>query len=163
LIAAKKGPEAAPEYDEEVTVERRVKLPPEAMAYASQLTIRMTKIDSRLLAIARGELDPEDPFGGLIPIYENDDTKQIDDAWLTIDPPPESEPGEGLFGKIVPRVRKELHELLELPIDARSRFFASQIDGRRNVEELVDACAVNELEALEIIDELLRLGAIELA
>jgi len=39
-------------------------------------TRRMPQVDPRLLAIVRGEIDPEqevvldDPFGGLIPVYD---------------------------------------------------------------------------------------------
>jgi hypothetical protein len=173
--AAKNGHDAEAEHDDEITIERRVKLPPEALAYGASLTTRIGKIDSRLLAIARGELDPEDPFGGLIPIYENDDVQEVDDSWLLIGapqppplpptepaPPSEAESYEGILGRTIPTMRMQDAQLMLLAIDARSGFFASQIDGKRSVEELIDVCGFDELEALEIIDELLRLAAIEL-
>lgn len=173
MTAAAKKADAPEEYDEEITIERRVKQTPEANQYAGGLsTKRMNKIDSRLLAIARGELEPDDPFGGLIPIYESDDVHLIDDAWLSIEPAPQrptepapphaSSPTGGILCDVVPAMRMRPDQLRTLSIDARTGFFASHIDGKRSVDEVIDASGFDELEALEIMDELVRLGAVEL-
>ena len=158
-------PAPANDQDEEITIERRVKVPPFATVDSTRKTARMTKVDSRLLAIARGELDPDDPFGGLIPIYDNDDEAaiEVEDAWLVLarDPEPAAA-DEGLFFDTVPSVRMRPHEIMALPLEPRSAFFLTQIDGKRTVGELVGVCKVDDLAGLEIIDELLRLGAIEL-
>jgi len=139
----------------EITIERRIS--------ATRRTTRMTKVDERLLAIARGELDPDDPFGGLIPIYDDEPTQEVDESWLMLGSGPESSgENEGLFGDIVPTLRLPPGELLTIGLVPRAAFFASQIDGKRTVGELLSICALDDLAGLEVIDELLRLGAIDL-
>jgi len=159
---AKKTAESAA-YDDEITVERRVKLPPIVMGDAASLTTRMPVIDERLLSIARGEIDPDDPFGGLIPIYDTDDTDEIDDTWLLPTSEDPTTGDENIFGHVVPRLRLGPHALMSLAMSDACRFFVSQIDDRRTVGQLIDVCRMDDLEGLETIDELLRLGAIELA
>jgi hypothetical protein len=141
---------------EEISIERRVQVPD-----SSCPTRRLTKIDSRLLAIARGELDPEDPFGGLIPIYDDELANDVEDGWLFIEET-SSPTEEAMLSAAVPRVRMRANELLALPMSNRAGFFVSQVDGKRTLEELIEICELAELESLEIIDELLRMGAIEL-
>ncbi len=148
-------------HDEEITIERRVKAA--AVADVNRKTTRIAKIDAQLLAMARGEIEPDDPFGGLIPIYDDDDgdaALEIDQAWLMLEPEPLSEPGH--FGLTVPSIRMCLNQLLALPLEPRASFFLAQIDGRRTVDELVSVCALDDLSGLEIVDELLRFGAITL-
>jgi hypothetical protein len=161
--AAQKMPSTvpAPANDEdddanEITVERRIS--------ATRRTTRMTKVDERLLAIARGEVDPDDPFGGLIPIYDNDDepSDAVED-WLVLGNGPESTgESEGLFGDTVPSLRLAPGELLTIGLLPRTAFFASQIDGKRTVGELTSICAMDDLSGLEVVDELLRMGVIDL-
>ncbi|MDB4938337.1 MAG: hypothetical protein JWP87_5309 [Labilithrix sp.] len=142
------------DQDDEITIERRVK--------ASRVTTRITKVDERLLAIARGELEPDDPFGGLIPIYD-DETSAGDDEWFMLDLEPEPPSNDaGLFGRIVPSLRMGPHDLLRLPIAPEDAFFVSQVDGKRTIEELIALCKIDDLDGLEIIDQLLRHGAISL-
>jgi hypothetical protein len=157
-------PAPANDYHEEITIERRVKVQAPAADQATRKTARLTKVDSRLLAIARGDLELDDPFGGLIPIYDNDDEAlQVDDAWLMLAHEPEPAfADEGLFGDTVPSVRMRAFEIMALPLEPRSAFFLTQVDGKRTVGELVRICKVDDLAGLEIIDELLRFGAIEL-
>jgi len=52
--------------------------------------------------------------------------------------------------------------LRDLPLDARAGFILSRIDGRCTVEMLLDVSSMREDETLEILRELVRLGAIEL-
>jgi hypothetical protein len=127
------------------------------------ITTRMTKVDERLLAIARGDVDPDDPFGGLIPIYEDDreEVEAVDAGWLVLAPPP-AKSETSLFGDIVPRVRMRADQLFSLPLDERCSLFVSQVDGKRTLEEVIDACGLDELSGLEAIDDLLRFGAIVL-
>ena len=133
---------------------------------ARRATTRMTTVDERLLAIARGELEPDDPFGGLIPIYENDGdgaTEDADDHWLFLGSGPESSgASEGLFGDTVPILRALPDELLAMGLAPRTALFASHIDGKRTVQELLEICAIDDLTGLELVDELLRFGAIDL-
>jgi hypothetical protein len=154
------------DFDDEITIECRVKVPaPVGSAASRKTTTRLTKVDARLLAMARGEVEPDDPFGGLIPIYDNDDDEalQVDEAWLMLEPEPaSSDADEFLLGQTVPVVRMRASELFGLPLEQRSTFFLSQIDGRRSVAQLVDICGLDDLSGLEIVDELLRFGAIEL-
>ncbi len=153
-----RAPETDP--DDEITVERRVRIATEAEYPSGPITTRMTKVDERLLAIARGDLDPEDPFGGLIPIYDDDELVAREPEWLVLTPEPRAEPS--LFASIVPRVRMRPDELFSLPLDERCSLFVSQVDGRRTLEQIVDACGFDELAGLEAIDDLLRYGAIVL-
>ena len=153
------APEA--DNDDEITIER-VRFAPEVDVLAGPVTMRMTKVDERLLAIARGEIEPDDPFGGLIPIYDDpaEELAAHEPEWLDLTPEPRAEPS--LFTNIVPRVRVRADELLSLPLDERSSLFVSQVDGRRTLEEILDACGLDELSGLEAIDDLLRYGAIVL-
>ena len=148
--------------DDEITVERRVRIAPEAEFLAGTPTTRMTKIDERLLAIARGEIEPDDPFGGLIPIYDDlpEHLNAREPEWLVLTPEPHAEPS--LFASIVPRVRMHPDELFSLPLDERCSLVVSQVDGKRTVEEILDACGLDELSGLEAIDDLLRYDAIVL-
>jgi hypothetical protein len=52
-------------------------------------------------------------------------------------------------------------ELRELPLDPRAGYIVSLIDGRSTVEVIVDIATLPEGEALLILGELRRLGAIE--
>jgi hypothetical protein len=146
---------------DDITIERRVKPPLETYP-----TRRMAKIDERLLAIARGELEPEDPFGGLIPIYDDDDlATEVEDGWLVIESAPPSGPGveeAAVLGRAVPRLRMSANRMLDLSLSVSAAFLATQIDGVRSIQELNEICEFDDLESLELIDELLRMGVIEL-
>lgn len=172
--AFKSGASAPWNPDDEITVERRVRMvapteqPPSA-DFTTRRTTQLTKVDSRLLAIARGELEPDeiDPFGGLIPIYDDDaGSDAVDDDWLILEPDPEPEQGpssdETLFAHVTPHLRLRADEVMVLPVGERTALFVSQIDGKRSVHQLASACAMDDLESLEIIDELLRMGVIDL-
>lgn len=69
--------EEAASAHEEITIERRARVPRQERPPVSQaITRRMPVVDSWLIAIARGDVDPEeDPFGGLIPV--DDDGNEI--------------------------------------------------------------------------------------
>jgi hypothetical protein len=53
-------------------------------------------------------------------------------------------------------------DLQKLPLDARAGFVVSLIDGRCTVEMILDVSGMPEDEALDILRELVRLGAVEL-
>ena len=160
--ASRKSRAPNAESDDEITIELRVRVRPEAECLAGPPTTRMTKVDERLLAIARGEIEPDDPFGGLIPIYDDPAEQRVarEPEWLVLTPEPHAAPS--LFGNIVPRVHLRPDELFSLPLDERCRLFVSQVDGRRTLEEILDACRLDELSGLEAIDDLVRYGAIAL-
>lgn len=166
--AFKKSTEQACEPEEEITVQRRAYVPaPPACGPTTRPTTQLTKIDSRLLAIARGDLEPDevDPFGGLIPIYDEEPAEEVEDDWLILEPDPESESGasgELVFGNVTPHLRLRAAEVEVLPVGDRTALFVTYIDGKRTVHQLVDASGFDELEALETIHELLRMGVIDL-
>lgn len=169
MTAAKKLPQPAAadpahpaDRDEEITIERRITMRSDGLDLSGPATTRMNKIDAHLLAMARGEIEPEDPFGGLIPIYDIDEASAIDvdEKWLTLTPAPACV--EGMFGATVPSLRMRPDEIFELPLEARSVLFLWQIDGQRTVEAVAAICGLDDLSALEIIDELLRHGVIDL-
>jgi hypothetical protein len=53
-------------------------------------------------------------------------------------------------------------DLQKLPLDARAGFLVSLIDGKCTVEMLLDISGMPEDETLDILRELVRLGAVEL-
>lgn len=53
-------------------------------------------------------------------------------------------------------------DLRGLPLDPRAGFVASLIDGKSTVEVLLDVSGMPEDETLEILRELVRLGAVEM-
>jgi hypothetical protein len=138
------------EITEEWTVKRRII---DREALAAHPTRRMPKIDDELLAMARGEVDPaqdmldaasvsasaddDDPWGGLIPVFD-----------VTL--------------ASVPRLVMTHTQLVALPIDHRAGFLLSHIDGIRTVEELVDICHLSAEDAMQVVDALLALGAIDI-
>jgi hypothetical protein len=253
------GSSERPEKDDAITGERRSRAPAPLSAkapFSARLTRKMVAIDQRLLAIARGESDPEkqpsarpaaatqpapprhaayveaeaaqavaaegaaanagaahaaeraapaqvgtfadyDPFGGLIPVEPAEPVESGEDEALVVEdfdkdwgftddsePAPaqvsfatpaqvssatsahvpslvSAAPREPLAwgAKLTPCLRPQ--ELIALPIDPRSGFLLSHIDGQRTVEEVIDACNLSTADALHIIDQLLRLGAIK--
>lgn len=62
----------------------------------------------------------------------------------------------------IPRLLKSRSELAQLPLGPRGGFILAQIDGKQNLEEILDVCAMAPGEAVEIIRHLQALGAIEL-
>jgi hypothetical protein len=62
----------------------------------------------------------------------------------------------------VPRLLKSPAEIASLPLGPRSAFILAQIDGKHNLEEILDICAMTPSEAVEILRELVTLGVIEL-
>ena len=174
-MAGRSHPEVvALPLDEEITIERRVRIPEASLraAVAVHATTRMEKVDARLLAIARGDLDPEevppllildDPFGGLIPVYEPAETAENLDGWLLFNGS-EPEPLAVLDLRIpygaVPRLHMRAAELVALPLDHRSGFLLSHIDGQRSVEEIVDVSHLGPDDTLEVLAALVALRAI---
>jgi hypothetical protein len=53
-------------------------------------------------------------------------------------------------------------DLQKLPLDARAGFILSLIDGRCTVQTMLDISGMPEEETLDVLRELLRLGAVEL-
>ena len=95
------------EEAEDRTIERRVRVVPRhPRAFETKLTRRMPRIDPQLLALARGETEKsappagtdagaEDPFGGLIPVNDDDEAISITDVdagWMSSDVEPEPFP-----------------------------------------------------------------------
>jgi hypothetical protein len=233
------GSTEEPEKDEEITIERRSRAPAPVSAkapFSARLTRKMVAIDQRLLAIARGESDPEtkssarpaaatlpapprhaacveaeaaeavaaeataaataaavtpdpvihapapagtfadyDPFGGLIPVEDEAVVvEDFDEDWgFTDDSSQASAQPSHVPSQVSAAPREPLawgakltlclrpQELIALPIDPRSGFLLSHIDGHRTVEEVIDACNLSTADALHVIDQLLRLGAIK--
>jgi hypothetical protein len=53
-------------------------------------------------------------------------------------------------------------DLQRLPLDSRAGFILSLIDGRCTVQTMLDISGMPEEETLDLLRELLRLGAVEL-
>jgi hypothetical protein len=64
--------------------------------------------------------------------------------------------------RAVPCLAKPSGDLLDLPLDGREGFVLSLVDGRSDVETIVDISGLPEEETIEIILKLCYLGAVEL-
>jgi hypothetical protein len=64
----------------------------------------------------------------------------------------------------VPVVAVRLGQLVKLPLDPRAGYVLSLVDGRCDVETIVDICAteMERPEALDVLGKLLHLGVIAL-
>jgi hypothetical protein len=52
--------------------------------------------------------------------------------------------------------------LVSLPLDSRSAFILSLVDGRCTVEMILDMSGMNEDETMDLLQKLMRLGVLEL-
>ncbi len=168
--------------DDEITIERKVKVVEREQLYLRKTT-EMGAVDARLIAIARGEIDPEvdcdlfvmdDPFGGLIPVDDEEplahELAEIDDQWLLeeVDAQPDTDeptvdfvvPPEVIPMTATPRLCMRAADLVALPLDHRSGFLLSHIDGKRSIEEVIDVSHLSPIDTLEVIGALIALGAI---
>jgi len=64
--------------------------------------------------------------------------------------------------RFVPHVLKSREEIAAMPIDHRGGFLLAHADGVQTVDEIFDVCAMPEEEAVQLIEELIALGAIAL-
>jgi hypothetical protein len=138
------------ESAEDRTVERRVRVaaPPSSL-YTTRLTRRMTAIDPRILAIARGDAEPEapaasaavtlvrpgrvdgvedDPFGGLIPVLD-DETTEVEESWL------EESPASGRRAEDEPATDAANQEGVALDLDLDLDLDFEFADGEMPVED----------------------------
>jgi hypothetical protein len=111
------------------------------------------------LYIETGEVELDDSLGGLIPIDEGTvqvivgadvSTEAAVRGMLTL-----------TERQSIPRVLKSAAEIAKLPIDPRGGFLLAQVDGMQTLEEILDVCAMPAAEALDVIEQLKSLGAIE--
>lgn len=167
--------EGAYNHDDDITIERRVRVPgPASELISSRLTTKMTQVDARLIAIAKGEIDPDaretreeglvaldDPFGGLIPVDDDGVALgAIDDEWLVDECTPMPVVPHEIRMNAVPQLCMAATSLVALPLDRRSGFVLSHIDGVRSVEEVVDIANLTADDTLEALAALANLGAI---
>ena len=124
-------------HDDEITIERKVKVV-EAEQLFVRATTKMGAVDARLIAIARGEIDPEvdcdlfvmdDPFGGLIPVGDDEpahgEFTSLDDEWLLEEVDAELDdptadfvvPPQVIAMSATPRLCMRASELVALPLD----------------------------------------------
>lgn len=93
MLRSNRAPPAS--EDDEITVERRVRLPREAVPPPDHPTVRLLRIDSALLALSRHDVptsaledearavaaaaEEPDPFGGLIPIWDDETPADVEE------------------------------------------------------------------------------------
>ncbi len=165
--------------DDEITIERKVKVVERELQFVRPTT-KMGAVDARLIAIARGEIEPEvdcdlflmdDPFGGLIPVEDDEEPQAMtdfDDQWVLEEVDAELDdpasdfvvPPQVIPMSAIPRLCMRASELVALPLDHRSGFLLSHIDGKRTVENVVDVSHLSPVDTLEAIGSLIALGAI---
>jgi hypothetical protein len=132
-----------------------------------------------------------DPFGGLIPVVDDEDDHPLQDLDLatfdghdaepalplftsssrpksasrprSVEPPAGGEEG-GLvaLSSLVPKMLVDPRAIAQLPVDPRAAFILSHIDGIQSMEEILDICPMPEAEALELMENLRLLGVISL-
>jgi hypothetical protein len=61
----------------------------------------------------------------------------------------------------IPRIVCRPNEIANLPLDHRAGFLLSNIDGMQTLEEILDVCGMAPEEALELMNKLEELGAID--
>lgn len=64
--------------------------------------------------------------------------------------------------RFVPRVLGSKDEIAMMPIDHRGGFLLAHVDGVQTVEEILDVCAMPEDEAVDLLEQLVAMGAIAL-
>jgi hypothetical protein len=135
------------------------------------------------LALRAAEEAPaptDDPFGGLIPV----DEEELSDEDLISDDPgfveglpivapmaarrtfaPSEPPADELIAisSIIPKLLLPPMEIAKLPIDSRAAFILSHVDGIQSMEEILDICAMSEDEAVDLLEKLRAMGVITLA
>lgn len=62
----------------------------------------------------------------------------------------------------IPSLAVTAQGLRGLPLDSRTAYLLSLVDGQCSVETIIDICEMNREEALDLLARLLQLGAIEL-
>jgi hypothetical protein len=116
----------------------------------------------------------DDPYGGLIPVEDDDDALGIDidiviaghgadspDSTAIVEPSADSRRLVAMTSQSrIPRLLLGPNEIAKLPMDPRAAFLTSFIDGTQSMEEILDVCAMPEAEALELMERLRTLGAI---
>ena len=65
-----------------------------------------------------------------------------------------------LTSDTVLNVNVTLERLLRLPLNPRAAFMFSRIDGVSDVESILSVAGMPELEAIELLDKLLTVGAL---
>lgn len=149
--------------DDEVTIERRRTLSGRP-TFETRPTPRVVRIDEQTLAIARGAAEPEapngavDPFGGLIPIFDEPQPT----AHYSALPGPRFSWSVPTSLEAVPRLRVAIEDIVGLELDRRSGFVLSHIDGTRTVGEIVRLSLLQPADGLEAIEELFMIGVLDL-
>jgi hypothetical protein len=131
-----------------------------------------------------------DPFGGLIPVVDDEDDNSFQNLDLatfdghdgppdlplftsssrpksasrprSVEPPAEEEGGLVALSSLVPKMLVDPRAIAQLPVDPRAAFILSHIDGIQSMEEILDICPMPEAEALELMENLRLLGVISL-
>ena len=123
------------------------------------------------------ELADADPYGGLIPVEDDDPFAALEPVDGSVDDVDDLALAEQSFAataaasrevsrvarlpaKQVPRVLVGPKDISKLPMDPRAAFILSHVDGFHSVEEIIDMCSMPESQALELIDRLHDLGVI---
>lgn len=128
----------------------------EALAVASAVSLELSEPSL-----------PGDPFGGLIPVeddelveVEEDDGADAADTTAVFDALGDDAKIAMLTSQEVPRLLVDVHEIARLPVDPRAAFLLGHVDGIQTMEEILDVCAMPESEALELLARLRAMGVI---
>ncbi len=106
-----------------------------------------------------------DPYGGLIPVVNDDDDSDEDGSeehTAIVEASADSSRLAAMTSRQVPRLLVGPKEIAKLPMDPRAAFILGHIDGIQSMEEILDVCAMPEADALELVERLRAMGVIAL-
>ena len=156
---------------------------PDALAVASSAIEPAPFSDAMLDDAFDDVAPPDDPFGGLIPVDDEEELGAADSSepdeldfglgddpfggLVPVEPEPLSHSAIVATGNLpivamqTPRLLIDAREIPTLPIDPRGAFMLTLVDGIQSLEEILDTCAMPQAEALDLIDKLRLMGVIE--
>lgn len=115
-------------------------------------------------------LSEDDPYGGLIPVVDDDPFDGFERAGeegseehtAIVEASADSSRLAAMTSCLVPRLLVGPKEIAQLPMDPRAAFILGHIDGIQSMEEILDICAMPEADALELVERLRAMGVIAL-
>ena len=123
-------------------------------SFSSLDTVKLPRVDEKLIAAARAAR----ASAPKVVIEELDDASLVDDEEVVSER--HVSLVEPVDAETVVRLSMGARELVALPLNRRTGFLLSLVDGHRSVHALIELSGLPEAEVVAIVDELLALGAV---